>query len=420
MTYDEAIGYLYGQRPSYERQGDSGYKPGLATSEALDALTGHPTRRYPTIHVAGTNGKGSTASMIAAVLTAAGRRTGLYTSPHFVDFRERIRLDGEMIGRRDVSRFVERTRRMTLPAEPSFFELTTAMAFDWFARRQADVAVVEVGLGGRLDSTNIITPAVSVITSVALDHTSLLGDTIEEIAAEKGGIIKAGVPVVVGRAEGTVRTVLARIAAERHAPLTIAAEAAIDTSGVECDLQGDYQRENIATALAVINIVKDRFGITDAHVAAGLRQVGRLTGLCGRWQRIALSPSSTLIIDAAHNPAAFTLAMRQLRAEADGLPLCLVLGMMADKDVDTMLGLLPAGRPDTTFIFTQASSPRALPCGELQRRAAALGIAGEACPTVGDALALAHRRCPHGIIYAGGSMYVEAEVLQSVKLVVSR
>lgn len=432
MTYGQAIEFLYGQRPAYERQGDSGYKPGLGTSLALDDACGNPTRRYPTIHIAGTNGKGSTASMIAATLTAAGLRTGLYTSPHYIDFRERIRVDGEMITRRGVSGFVERASRMRLPAEPSFFELTTAMAFDWFARRQVDVAVIEVGLGGRLDSTNIITPVVSVITSIALDHTSLLGDTIEDIATEKGGIIKPGVPVVVGPGvPPAALAVLERIAAERHAPLTVA-DASLSNewcakrpSRFVCDLPGDYQRLNLATALAALNVLT-RMGrinsaptcrafqplLADSQLLYGLSHVAALTGLRGRWQHIALAPSLTLVIDAAHNPAAFTIAMRQLLDEAADGPLCIVLGMMADKDVDTMLRLLPASRPDTTFIFTNADTPRAMPAVELQHHAAALGIDGNAVSTVAGALNAARRLCPAGLIYAGGSMYVEAEVLK--------
>ncbi len=436
MTYEEALDLLFNRHPAYERQGDAGYKPGLAMSEALDAATGYPHRRFRCIHVAGTNGKGSVTSMIAAALMTAGYRVGLYTSPHLVDFAERIRVNGECIAHDDVVDFVERSLNFDLPGVPSFFELTTAMAFERFARCEVDYAVIEVGLGGRLDSTNIITPVLSVITNVSLEHTSLLGDTVEAIAGEKAGIIKTGVPVVVGRADDVVRGVVERIAAEHDAPLVIADEvdgfATADGElrtpwgALRCDLEGDWQYENMTTAVNALFAIHEQLGLQWEHVVRGFADVSALTGLQGRWMRITSEVCKhfdpwrsrrlgevRVIADSAHNPDAMRRAMAQLERECTGA-VHLVLGFMADKDVDTMLALLP--RDKACYYCVQASTSRALPAVELYNKMQARGfVVDSGYARVGQAFDTALMRAGKGdIVYVGGSMYVLGEFLRSL------
>ncbi|MBQ7691401.1 MAG: bifunctional folylpolyglutamate synthase/dihydrofolate synthase [Muribaculaceae bacterium] len=422
MTYEQTLDYLYTQRPAFERQGAAGYKPGLQTAVTLDDWLGHPHRRYRCIHVAGTNGKGSVSHLLAAILQLCGYRVGLFTSPHFVDFRERIRVNGECVPQAEVVDFVERFKHSGLDCSATFFELTSALAMDYFARQRVDVAIFEVGMGGRLDSTNIITPMLCIITNISLDHTEFLGDTLEQIAAEKAGIIKPGVPVVVGEAEGGVRRVFERKAAECGAPITFAHDEQliadyrhedgcliIDTlhhGNIRCELAGDYQVKNAATVLAAVRQLRQAgFDLPADCVAQAFHRVGALTGLRGRWTRLGSRP--TVIADSGHNIAGITAAMQQLRNE-HYRHLHMVLGFMADKDLAHILPLLPR---QAHYHFTQASTPRALTADLLRDMAATVGLHGDCHPTVVEALDHAKQLAkPDDLIYVGGSMYVLAEL----------
>lgn len=422
--YDEALEWLFRQLPMFSRVGAAAYKPGLDTSLALDAYFGHPHRRFKAIHVAGTNGKGSTSHSLAAVLQAQGYKTGLYTSPHLADFRERIRVDGKMMPRPAVTDFVERFRASGYHGHPSFFELTMMMAFDWFASRQVDYAVIEVGMGGRLDSTNIITPIGCVITNISKDHTQFLGDTLPKIAAEKAGIIKTGIPVVIGEAEGDVREVFASRAVSVGAPIRFAQEedkmpdtADLDNvtlpSGLSFayDLKGDYQRANLLTVLTAIDMLRGiGLEISDRSIAAGLSDVCRLTGLAGRWMKLGDSP--LVIADTGHNEAGLRYNFAQLerlQAAVPGRALHIVAGFVADKDVDHILPLFPR---HATYYLTQAQIPRAMKVQDLVAKAEACGISGRAFPTVPEAYDAALRAAaPQDLIYVGGSTFIVADLL---------
>ncbi|MBR1475280.1 MAG: bifunctional folylpolyglutamate synthase/dihydrofolate synthase [Muribaculaceae bacterium] len=423
MNYQETIDYLYNQRPAFERQGAGGYKPGLQTSQDLDRLFGHPHRNYRIIHVAGTNGKGSVAHMLAAMLQLNGYRVGLFTSPHFVDFRERIRVDGEMITQDEVVQFVHEFHGMNYSGTPSFFELTSTMAFSHFARRRVDVAVIEAGLGGRLDSTNIVTPVLSVITNISLDHTEFLGDTLPQIAAEKAGIIKPGVPVVIGESNHETRPVFEHTARRLEAPITFAQDQpqVIDANHVAgklqvattkhgivtCELAGDYQRHNINTALTA-ELVLEQIGFKLDREAVGrsFDRIAITTGLMGRWTTIANEPCRT-ICDSGHNIAGITAVAHQLAHEPYE-HLHMVVGFMRDKDLRHILPLLPKC---ATYYYTQAFTPRALPAHDLRDMAVPLGLQGECYPDVMTALQAARTAAaPADLIYIGGSMYVLAEL----------
>ena len=422
MNYQQTIDYLYNQRPAFERQGASGYKPGLQTAIDLDNWLGNPHRLYPTIHIAGTNGKGSVANMLAAILQNNGYRVGLFTSPHFVDFRERIRVNGEMIPKDFVVEFVERFQNWDYAGQPSFFELTSAMAFDYFAVQKVDFAIIEVGLGGRLDSTNIITPILSIITNISIDHTEFLGNTIEEIASEKAGIIKSGVPAIVGEAEGSVRDVFVDKANDVKAPIIFVndnnpvanvshqdGQMLIDTKDYgtfPCELQGDYQKANVAAVLTAIQQLEQQ-GVTLEHerVIQAFDMVSVLTGLRGRWTKLGSHPD--IIADSAHNVAGITAAMHQLEQyECDTLHI--VVGFMADKDLKHILPLFPK---NALYYLTQAHTPRALTADKLKTMTDELGFRSDCYPDVGAALKAACSNAQsNDLIYVGGSMYVLAEL----------
>lgn len=422
MNYQQTIDYLYNQRPAFERQGASGYKPGLQTAIDLDNWLGNPHKLYPTIHVAGTNGKGSVANMLAAILQNNGYRVGLFTSPHFVDFRERIRVNGEMIPKDFVVDFVERFQHWEYAGQPSFFELTSAMAFEYFAVQHVDFAIIEVGLGGRLDSTNIITPILSIITNISIDHTEFLGNTIEEIASEKAGIIKAGVPAVIGEAEGLVRDVFTEKANEVKAPITFVSDynpvASIfhsdDQMLVEttefgsfpCELQGDYQKANIATVLiAVQQLEQNGVKLESGPTIQAFNIVSTLTGLRGRWTKLGSHPD--IIADSAHNVAGITAAVHQL-AQYEFNTLHIVVGFMADKDLKHILPLFPK---NAVYYLTQAHTTRALASDKLKALTDKLGFLSECYSDVGSALSAARSRAQSDdLIYVGGSMYVLAEL----------
>lgn len=419
--YDEAIQYLYSATPQFQQIGAAAYKPGLGNAITLDDAFGNPHHEYPTIHIAGTNGKGSTASTLAAILQSAGYRVGLYTSPHLADFRERIRIDGEMISRKGVTDFIDRYRSLSIDCHPSFFELTTIMAFDWFAANSVDVAVIETGLGGRLDTTNIISPILSVITNISLDHTAQLGNTPESIAREKAGIIKKGIPVVIGEAEGSVADIFRQTADAASAPVYFARTAPLWSNvrylpdanlyistpygNIEAALTGECQTRNAATILTAVGLLQNRFIIPDEAVRRGFRYVTDLTGLTGRWSVISAEPLT--VIDTGHNVGGWIYTSARL--DAMPRPLSMVIGFVNDKDVDHILELMPA---DAHYFFTQASIPRAMPAAEVQEKAARFGLKGLTVSSVKEAVAEARRATPAtGSIFIGGSTFVVADAI---------
>lgn len=404
MTYSETIEWLFSRTAVFERDGAAAYKPGLDTIRALCATLGNPQERLRCIHIAGTNGKGSTASTLAAICQSAGLRTGLYTSPHLVDFRERIRVDGQMIPEDEVVKFIDNFRQSDSALRPSFFELTTAMAFDWFARRRVDIAIIEVGLGGRLDSTNIITPALSIITNISLDHTSLLGSTPAEIAREKAGIIKPGVPVVIGEADDPeVRAVFDAAAPDAVYAAPVRAIEQPDGTWIYPEweihgaLRGAFQPKNAATVLAAMRFLPE---IPLEAIRRGFAEVEALTGLRGRLTRMG-----NIVYDTGHNPGAWQYLARELRRLPR--PLTVVCGFAADKDVAAIMRLMPA---DAHYIFTCPSSKRGLPAEQL--RSLAPHLQGEVIPTVPAAVARAREITPPaGTIFIGGSNFLIADFL---------
>ncbi len=429
MDYQQALDYLFSQLPMFSRIGAPAYKPGLDTSLNLDRFFGHPHRRFRSIHVGGTNGKGSTSHMLAAILQSQGYRNALYTSPHLIDFRERMRVDGKMIPQEDVVRFVEKWKTSGYEGHPSFFELTMMMAFDWFASQEVDFAVIEVGMGGRLDSTNIITPDACVITNISKDHTQFLGATLPEIATEKAGIMKRGIPVVIGEAEGEVRKVFEDHAAEVGAPITFAGDTARILSVKRAEdggwdgesaegkwhspLGGDYQLHNIETVLHAVDAIrKAGIRIDDEAVCRGISEVDSLTGLQGRWSILAREPLT--IADTGHNIAGIGSNMKQLQELIEKRPwsrLRFVIGFVADKDIDNILRLLPK---DADYYITNASIPRALPADKLHERFLEAGLDGHTFGTVADAYRAALSDCaPSDILYIGGSTFIVADLLST-------
>ncbi len=426
MNYEETLEYLFSQLPVFQQVGASAYKPGLQNSEALDEYFGHPHRRFRTIHIAGTNGKGSTSHLLAAILQLNGYKTGLYTSPHLVDFRERIRIDGEMIPREKVMSFAQQHLEPTRHIHPSFFELTMMMAFNHFAEEQVEVAVVEVGLGGRLDSTNIITPDLCVITNISHDHVQMLGNTLPEIAREKAGIIKSGIPVVIGEAKGDVKQVFIDRANEVKAPLFFAEEHTLFDSARQCDkgwefncgeyphligeLGGLCQEKNAATVLtAVAQLRAAGYRITTQSVYEAFAHVTTLTGLMGRWQQLESSPR--LVCDTGHNTGGIEYITRQLQHESYRT-LRIVIGMVNDKDISGVLAMLPK---QATYYFTRASIPRALPQEELARLAAQVGLTGQTYPSVEEAVRAAKADShPDDFIFVGGSTFIVADLLSVI------
>lgn len=400
LQYQEALDWLFTQTAVFSRDGASAYKPGLETIEHLCRRLGNPQDKLRCIHVAGTNGKGSTASTLAAIFQSAGLKTALYTSPHLLDFRERIRVDGTMIPQAQVLEFINNYRQNPIVPQPSFFELTTAMAFNWFARQHVDIAIIEVGLGGRLDSTNIIHPVLSVITNISRDHTSLLGNSLAEIAAEKAGIIKHGSPVVIGEAEEPeVRHVFENKAAEMNAPISFASPVSND---FPISLKGEFQKKNAATIMAAMKHFPE---ISAADILSGFENVERLTGLRGRLSLLATS-SHRIIYDTGHNPGAWKYLTKEL-AGVDTM----VIGFAADKDVDSILAMLPRG---VKYIFTCPTGNRGLASTELCRKALSAGLVGTAVSTVADAVDYARKVTPQGgTIFVGGSNFVVADFLRA-------
>lgn len=408
MDYRRAVDWMCSALPMFQKIGSAAYRPGLENTEYLMDYLGHPERGLRCIHVAGTNGKGSTSSMLASVLMEAGYRTGLYTSPHLIDFRERMRVDGEMIPKEFVADFVERHLDFFTAHSFSFFEMTTAMAFCWFRACGVDVAVVETGLGGRLDSTNVVRPDLSVITNIALDHTAILGDTRVQIAGEKAGIIKPGVPILIGENDPEIEPVFRAKAAREGAPLYFT-DHGIRLEDYPCPLEGDYQRFNIATVVAACGILRESWKLDPQTVRRGLARVVDNTHLQGRWQVLSRRP--LVVCDTGHNVNGIGEIVRQLSHTPKGR-LFMVFGMVNDKDVDGVLALLPK---EAQYCFAQASVQRALDSRELARRAARFSLRGEAYPDCESAFRAARQQAgPQDMIFVGGSTFVVADVLEAL------
>ena len=424
MTYQETIDYLFNSTPLFQNVGKDAYKEGLENTHLLDKHFGHPHRQFKTIHVAGTNGKGSCSHTLAAILQSAGYKVGLYTSPHLVDFRERIRINGTPVSEAYVIDFVENHRAFFEPLHPSFFELTTAMAFNYFAEQQVDVAVIEVGLGGRLDCTNIIRPDLCVITNISFDHVQFLGDTLAKIASEKAGIIKEGIPVVIGETTPETKPVFAEKAIQVNAPIHFAEkeqfllESSINEQGkriyqtkeyadLEGELGGLCQIKNTNTLLSAIRILQDiGYNINDTHVREGFAHVCSLTGLMGRWQKILETPVA--YCDTGHNKAGIQYIVEQLSRQTYR-QLHIVMGMVNDKDISGVLAMLPK---DAIYYFTKASVSRALNENEVKRLAGEAGLEGNTYPSVKDAFEAAQASAhPDDFIFVGGSTFIVADLL---------
>ena len=428
MTYQDAIEYLYTQTPLFQNVGQEAYKEGLYNTVTIDRHLGCPHKLYKTIHVAGTNGKGSVSHTLAAILQASGYKTGLYTSPHLTDFRERIRIDGKPISPDFVVKFIENNRDFLEPLHPSFFEVTTAMAFSWFAQQEVDVAVIETGLGGRLDCTNIIKPVLSIITNIGFDHTKFLGDTLPRIAFEKAGIIKKNVPAIIGEHCDQTRPVFERKAEEVGTRIVFAqdnckiishkyinpSKVVYETAalpGLESGLAGMCQEKNANTILTAVDELKRRrFRITEDAVRKGFRDVCRMTGLRGRWQLVRRKPD--IICDTGHNSHGLKYIARHLE-ELSSKPgagqLRIVMGMVNDKDISDVLAVMPR---NAKYYFTQASVQRALDASTLRDLARQAGLTGRVFRTVAQAINTAQREAaPEDLIFVGGSTFVVADLL---------
>lgn len=424
MNYQETLQYLYTSAPLFQQVGKDAYKAGLETTFALDDYFNHPHTAFRTIHVAGTNGKGSCSHTLAAILQSAGYKVGLYTSPHLVDFRERIRVNGVPVSEQFVVDFVEKHRAFFEPLHPSFFELTTAMAFHYFAQNKVDVAVIEVGLGGRLDCTNIISPDLCVITNISFDHVQFLGNTLAQIASEKAGIIKPDTPVVIGETTPETKPVFAEKAEALHAPIVFAEEECLlqsyaqdengryvyrtaDYPDLVGELGGFCQVKNTNTLLSAIRQLRLLgYRFMEADVRNGFAHVCRLTHLMGRWQKIASSP--TVICDTGHNVGGMQYIARQLSCQRYRT-LRMVIGMVNDKDISGVLALLPR---EAVYYFTQASVKRALPSVRVKELALQAGMSGEAYPSVKEAVQAARTDSdPDDLIFVGGSSFVVADLL---------
>ena len=407
MNYQETITYLYHSTPVFEHVGASAYKKGLANTLALGEHFNHPHRHYQTIHVAGTNGKGSCSHTLAAILQAEGYRVGLFTSPHLVDFRERIRVNGECIPEQYVVDFVEQERHFFEPLHPSFFELTTAMAFKYFKEMAVDVAVVEVGLGGRLDCTNIVSPILSVITNISFDHTQFLGNTLAQITKEKAGIIKPNTPVVIGETTPETRPVFEAIAQEKNAPLYFAEEFIIPEEwDFDFELKGTYQQKNkppILCAASHIPLIHSQ-----ESIRYGMAHVVEQTGLMGRWQKLREHP--TVVCDTGHNVGGWEYLAQQIKAQPCR-HLHIVFGMVDDKDIDAVMDMLPS---DATYYFTQAQSKRAIPADAIATKGKERQLEGKPFAHVCDAYHAALQQAhADDFIFVGGSSYVVADLLCS-------
>lgn len=435
MNYQETIEYLYNITPLFQNVGKAAYKEGLDNTLKLDAFFEHPHKKFKTIHIAGTNGKGSCSHTIAAILQSAGYKTGLYTSPHLVDFSERIRVNGNPIEKDFVVKFVEENKHFFEPLHPSFFELTTSMAFLYFAHKEVDVAVIEVGLGGRLDCTNVIHPDLSIITNISFDHTQFLGHTLSAIASEKAGIIKENTPVIIGEYNSETREIFENKARQMNANIIFAEDSKLITEAVHTDdghfiyqsslidnlygeLGGNYQLKNTNTILNSIIRLKDLgYKINEQNIREGFKNVCQLTGLMGRWQKLEDNP--TIICDTGHNIGGIEYITEQLsKMKYDKLHI--VIGMVNDKDINGVISLLPK---NAVYYFTQASVKRALPAEEIKKIGNSHGLKGEAYKNVKEALYAAKQNASEkDMIFVGGSTFIVADliVLYSIKTTINQ
>ena len=430
MTYAETLDYLFNALPMFQRVGASAYKADLTNTLSLCEHLGNPQETFKTIHVAGTNGKGSTSHALASVFQAAGYKTGLYTSPHLKSFTERIRIDGKEITEEDVVEFVANNRDFLDQLQPSFFEMTVGMAFWYFAKESVDIAVIEVGMGGRLDSTNVIHPELCVITTIGYDHTQFLGNTLPLIAGEKAGIIKEGVPVVISQTQKETQAVFSQQAAAKQAAIVFAdqlwevtklpesedpsiqesANFKVRSSDGEFNLKfglnGDYQRFNLPGILETVKQLRNQgWNLSDTALQVGLESISEQTGLKGRWQLLQLNP--IILADTGHNEAGIGEVVNQLKKYSYS-KLWMVIGMVNDKDISKVLDLLPK---EATYIFCQASIPRAMDAHELARKGNEKGLIGQVIPTVTEALEFARKNAsPDDLIFVGGSTFVVAEI----------
>jgi len=430
MNYQQTLDYLYTQLPVFTRVGASAYKEDLTNTIALLNILDNPEHKFKSVHVGGTNGKGSTSHMLAAILQVAGYKTGLYTSPHLKDFRERIRINGAMISEQTVIDFVANYRSDFERIQPSFFEMTVALAFDIFAKEQVDIAIVEVGLGGRLDSTNVINPLLSIITNIGWDHMNLLGDTLPKIATEKAGIIKPSTPVIIGEYQPEVADVFINKAKHQNAEIVFASEDKSDVQiqdskehleyleitalhssqsdlHIRLDLPGTYQLNNVRTVLtAVDELRKQGFNITAEHIATALKQVKNLTGLHGRWEVLNRNPLT--ICDTGHNPEGITEVLKNI-ASVNYEHLHFVIGMVNDKDLSKVLSMLPV---KATYYFCRPDIPRGLEAENIKEKAAGFGLHGEAYSSVKAALQAAQANATDkDLVFVGGSTFVVAEIV---------
>lgn len=424
MNYQETLNYLYNSTPVFEHVGAVAYKEGLQNTLALDKHFNHPHTNFKTIHIAGTNGKGSCSHSLASILQEAGYKVGLYTSPHLVDFRERIRVNGRCISKERVVKFVEDERKFFEPLHPSFFELTTALAFKYFEEQKVDIAIIEVGLGGRLDCTNIISPILSIITNISFDHTQFLGNTLAKIAGEKAGIIKKGVPVIIGEANEETRPVFQSKAKEVDTDIIFTEDKAIVTSSTPIadggrrynlsnnstligELSGDYQERNMNTILCACNILKQMNIIkNDDIVAKGLCNICKNTGLLGRWQTIQNNP--TVVCDTGHNVGGWNYLAPQIKRQQCN-QLRIVFGMVDDKDIDSVMCLLPK---NAIYYWTQAESKRAIKAERVAELAIKHDLRGEMFDNVEVAYTKALKDSNNDdFVFVGGSSYVVADLL---------
>jgi dihydrofolate synthase / folylpolyglutamate synthase len=406
MTYQETLNWLFVQLPMYQRQGAAAYKKDLSNTLKLAKKLGNPENTFQSIHVAGTNGKGSTSHMLASVFQETGLKVGLYTSPHLKDFRERIKINGQNISKKYVVDFVEAHKLFFEENSLSFFEMTVGLAFQYFSDEKIDIAIVEVGLGGRLDSTNILAPILSVITNIGLDHTQFLGTTLEAIAAEKGGVVKEKTPVVIGEHHVKTFPVFQEIAHEKKAPLYLASKQ--NKQSYPSDLKGSYQIHNIKTVQTVVEVLRDSgVSITEEALKKGLLKVVENTGLLGRWQELGTAPK--IVCDTAHNKEGLTYTLQQITTEKYQ-KLHIVLGMVNDKDFSEILSLFPK---EANYYFCAPNLGRALEVEDLQKQAKKIGLQGRGFATVNQAYKEAKMNASkEDFIYIGGSTFVVAEILE--------
>lgn len=428
MNYQETLDWMFNQLPMYQMIGGAAYKANLDNALALTQMLGNPHRNFKSVHVAGTNGKGSTSHLLASIFQEAGYKTGLYTSPHLRDFRERIRVNGEMIPEEYVISFIQQHKNAFEQMQMSFFEMTVGLAFDYFSKEQVDIAIVEVGMGGRLDATNVITPELSVITNIGLDHVQFLGDTLEKIAGEKAGIIKPNIPVVIGETQAETQQVFEQKAQERHSPIWFAdqtfdcdkvhiesvykqlfdiwKEDRLYMEAIEIPLMGNYQSKNLTTVMCAIDLLRKSFNITDDDIRNGVANVIRNTHLMGRWQ--ILSDDPLTIADTGHNVDGIREVVKQL-AEMSYQKLHFVLGMVSDKDIDHVLQLLPR---HAEYYFCKADIPRGLDANLLAQKAFDLGLRGKVYDSVRDAYRSAvNAALFDDVVFVGGSNFIVAEVV---------